>query len=229
MKMKKALAVLLTVVMLVASFSLCAFAAGSVTIVSNPIKTVYKDSEFFNPQGLAINDGVGDVYYTPDNADFRFSPALNEFLSVDTSEVVEGEVYASGATSTQVIKVYYQNAYVGDVTVTVGHDVDTTVYDCEGYYHGHYCKGCAKFLDKESCADHVTNWVPNDDQGLLKYQTETGKCDVCGNPVTRQIKNSDGFGGEIMNGFPWTDTELQILDYFYKIVVSLVNALLSIK
>lgn len=229
MKMKKAIAVLLTVVMLVATFSLCASAAGSVTIVGNPIKTVYKDSEFFNPQGLAVNDGTGDIYYTPDNEDFRFSPALNEFLSVDTSNVSEGEIYGSSQTSTQTIKVYYQNAYVGDVTVTVSHDVDTTIYDCEGYYHGHYCKGCAKFLDKESCADNVAEWIPNDDQGLIKNQTETGKCTVCGNAVTRQIDHSDGFTGILIGNFPWTDTENEIINYFYMIVVSLVNALLSIK
>ena len=55
MKTKKALAVLLAVVMLVMPLAVSSFAAGE--IIASPVKTAYTDAEFFNPQGLEIFDG----------------------------------------------------------------------------------------------------------------------------------------------------------------------------
>ena len=63
MKTRKALTVLLAVVLMVVPFAVSSYAAG--TIVSPAIKTVYTDAEFFNPQGLVVNDGTKDVAYTP--------------------------------------------------------------------------------------------------------------------------------------------------------------------
>lgn len=55
MRTKKALAVLLAVVMLAVPFAVMSYAAPA--IVTNPVKTDYTDCEYFNPQGLVISDG----------------------------------------------------------------------------------------------------------------------------------------------------------------------------
>ena len=80
MKTKKALAVVLAVVMLVMPLAVSSFAATENGIVAGPVKTAYTDNEFFNPQGLSITYNGEVITYVPTDASFRFEPALNELL-----------------------------------------------------------------------------------------------------------------------------------------------------
>lgn len=203
MKTKKALAVILAVVMLVMPLAVSSFAAN--TILTSPEKTSYNDSEHFNPQGLSILVGTDLVVYSPTDAKFRFDPALDELLTVDTTEIA----------------VYYNNEFIGKVPVTVDHILGELVAINNG--HGHYCLGCGVLHDFD--AHTVTNWVPNDDGGLIVQQTQTGTCTVCGAKVTESIPNSEGF----LNVFgDMTELEGTIVFVFYSVIVSLVQMLVGI-
>lgn len=207
MKTRKALAVLLAVVLMVVPFAVSSYATG--TIVSPAIKTVYTDAEFFNPQGLVVNDGTKDVAYTPTDDNFRFVPGLDQFLTVDTTEV----------------SVFYKNEFVGVVSVTVNHILGDLVAIDKG--HGRYCLGCGELHEFENCT--VTNWIPNDDGGIFVQQTQSGKCEVCGNIVTESIPGSEKFL-TLFNPQDGAMTELEttIIGYFYQLVVPLLQMLIGI-
>ncbi len=228
MKTKKALAVLLAVVMLVMPLAVSSFAAG--TILTNPVKTVYNDSEYFNPQGLVILVDGEEIVYSPDDTKFRFDPALNEFLTVETTEVA----------------VYYNNQFIATVPITVEHILGelTTV----GNGHGRYCLGCGTIHEFEKHYeyslgddpnvleegtgdyDYVTDWIPNDDGGIFTMQTATGKCSVCNAEVTKSIPGSEKFLFlfDIESEDSLTGLESTVLLYFYQIVVSLIQTLVGI-
>lgn len=209
MKTKKLLALLLAVAMLVVPFAVVSNAAGTYTIVAPSEKTAYLDTEFFAPYGLVINDGTNDVAYSPNNADFSFVPALNELLSVDDAEV----------------QVFYKNEYVGTVAITVEHKLGELVsIDSK---HGRYCLGCGEVHELE---DHViTNWVPNDDGSLFFCQTETGKCDICGGSMSRDIPGTEKILAILPQDGTMTDFEAEIMGYFYSIAVTLIQMLASIR
>ena len=67
MKTKKALAVLLAVVILAMPFAVVSYAASE--IIAQPIKTVYTDCEKFNPQGLVISVDGEEIPRTQDEID----------------------------------------------------------------------------------------------------------------------------------------------------------------
>lgn len=211
MRTKKAIAVLLAVVMLAVPFVVSASAAiteVSAAVVTGPIKTEYTDFEYFNAQGLVINFNGTEVPYTPVDADFTFVPALNEFLSVDNDSV----------------EVYYKNRYVGSVEISVDHILGDVV--CMGDAgHGQYCLGCGAVFNFEE--HNIEEFIPNDDGGLFLPQTETGKCTVCDGKVTQNIEGSEGFLH--IFGENVTETEGDIITYFYLIVVTLVQMLVGIK
>lgn len=207
MKTKKALAVLLAVVMLVMPLAVSSFAAGE--IIASPVKTAYTDAEFFNPQGLEIFDGSNVIVYTPSDPNFRFDPALNEFLTVDTTAV----------------DVYYDNELVASIPVTVEHVLgDLSIIN---HGHGNYCLGCGELHNFEN---HIVNeWIPNDDGGLFIAQTQTGYCTVCGAEVTESIPGTEKFYNTLIGASPeFTETEFMIFDYLNKILVSLIQMLTGI-
>ena len=208
MKTKKALAVLLAVVMLVMPFAVSSLAAGQV--VTAPIKTAYTDAEYFNPQGLSILYGNEVIVYTPTDANFRFDPALNEFLSVETTEVA----------------VYYNNELVDMVPVTVEHLLgELTVID---HGHGNFCLGCGTLHNFEN--HNVEEWIPNDDGGIFTMQTQTGVCTVCNAEVTESIPGSEKFLFlfDLETEGAMSELETTIIVYFQQIAVTLIQMLVGI-
>lgn len=215
MRTKKAIAVLLAVVILAIPFAVVSSAAPA--IVTAPVKTQYTDCEFFNPQGLVISDGENEIVYSPVDTDFSFSPALNEYLKVETN--ADGEDLPTTS-----VEVYYKNRYVGSVTIEVTHVLGEVTSLSEAG-HGQYCLGCGKV---HNYSEHdIPEYIPNDDGGLIIQQTETGTCTVCGEKVTRSIPGSETFlsqfGGEM------TNFEVEIITYFYMIAVTLIQALAGIR
>lgn len=210
MKTRKVFAVLLALVMTIVPLTVTSFAAGgdsSFEIVTSAVKTSYSDAEYFNPIGIVVSNGVKDVTYTPGSSDFRFDPALNELLTVETTEV----------------RVFYKNEVVGTVSVTVDHILgELTAFDGG---HGHYCLGCGKVCEFEE--HNIDNWVPNDDGGVFVCQTQTGVCTVCGASVTESIPGTEKFS-QLFDFDNMTEFETELFEYFYLIVVSLVQMLVGI-
>lgn len=215
MRTKKAIAVLLAVVILAIPFAVVSYAAPA--IVSAPDKTQYTDCEYFNPQGLVVSYNGEEVAYSPIDPDFAFSPALNEYLTVAVNS--DGEDMP-----TNTVEVYYKNQFAGTVTIEVSHVLGEITSLSEAG-HGQYCLGCGKVHNYS--AHDIPEYIPNDDGGLFIAQTETGKCLDCGASVTRSIPNSEGFlsifGGEM------TEFEAEIIGYFYMIAVSLIQAIAGIR
>lgn len=234
MKTKKALAVILAVVMLVMPLAVSSFATTS-EIITGPVKTLYNDTEVFSPQGLIISVDGEEIIYSPADANFRFEPALNELLSVNTDE--------NNNIIPTTVAVYYNNAYIGNVEITVNHLLsDITVV---GNGHGQYCLGCGtlhnfeKHYDyssgkdadayepDEGDYDYVGEWVPNDDGGIFLAQTTTGTCSVCNAEVTRNIPNTAKFDTLFDDG-SLAPLEGTILGYVSAILVSLIQMLVGI-
>lgn len=245
MKTRKALAVLLAVVMLVVPLAASSYAAPAATIVTPAEVVAYTDTEYFNPQGLVINDGSTDVVYTPSNKDFSFVPALNEPLTVD-AVVEEGEEKTKPLSATKEINVFYKNVFCGTVTVTVSHTL-TGKLEHIGNGHGEYCLGCGELFnfarhtidvpaDMDNMVfDHVEfdpnffedkNIIPNDDGGFFTPQTKTGTCSVCNGKETITIQGSEKFLTIFDNNL--TDLEGTVVIYFYQIAVSLIQMLTGI-
>lgn len=218
MTMKKALAVLMVAVMLVASFSIVGSAAGTYSIVEGPLKTAYTDCDYFNPQGITITDGTELIAYSPVDDKWAFDPALNELLSVgvdaDGNDVLEQE-----------IEIFYDNQLVGSVVVSVDHVLGEIVFLGDAG-HGQYCLGCGKVHNYD--AHSIPEWIPNDDGGLFVAQTQTGTCEICKGKVTETIPGSEKFS-TIFNPETMTETEAEIVGYIYNILVSLIQMLVGIK
>lgn len=217
MKLKKALAVLMVAVMLVVPFSAVTSAANGYTILTGPIKTTYTDCDHFVPQGISITDGTQTIEYSPVDAKWSFDPALNELLSVGADE--------SGADINDVkVRVFYDNAYIGDVDVFVDHVLGDVVF-IGNAGHGQYCLGCGKV---HNFKEHtVTDFIPNDDGGLFVAQTETGVCEICHGEVTQSIPGSEKFL-TIFNFGEMTNTEFEIINYINSILVTLIQMFVSI-
>lgn len=207
MKTKKALAVVLAMVMLVMPLAVSSFAATANGIVAGPTKAAYNDAEYFSPLGIVVSYEGDEIAYTPGDSNFRFAPALNELLTTETSEVV----------------VYYNNEEIGSVTIAVDHILgELTVID-NG--HGKFCLGCGRLHEFE--VHDVPEYIPNDDGGFFTLQTETGVCTVCEAEVTRTIPGSEKFSNAF-DSETLTELESEIIGYIYMILVSLIQALLSI-
>ena len=205
MKTRKALAVMLAVVMLVVPFAVSSMAA--VTIAGPATKTAYTDAECFNPQGLVVNVDGTRIEYSATDANFRFVPALNEFLSVNDTEVF----------------VYYRNELVGSVAITVEHTLGELT--CIDNGHGKYCLGCGELCDFE---EHVINeWIPNDDGGVFVPQTQTGTCEICKGTFTQSIPGSEHFTN-LFDFDTMTALEGTVIGYIYQIAVTLIQMLVGI-
>lgn len=217
MRTKKAIAVLLAVVILAIPFAVVSSAASAPEIIAQPIKTVYTDCEKFNPQGLVVSFDGEEIPYTPIDADFAFVPGLDEYLTVGTN--ADGE-----DVPTNTIEVYYKNQYAGTVTIEVSHILGEVTFLSEAG-HGQYCLGCGKV---HNYSEHnIPEYIPNDDGGLFIQQTETGKCLDCHGEVTRNIPGSEGF--QFIFGGEMTEFESEIIGYFYMIAVTLIQALAGIR
>ena len=215
MKTRKAIAVLLAVVMLAIPFAVVSYAAPSV--VEGPIKTVYTDCEKFIPQGIVVSVDGELIPYTPIDESFAFVPGLDEFLTISTN--ADGEEI-----HTQQIEVYYNNQFAGVVEVEVNHVLGDVTFLSEAG-HGQYCLGCGKVCNY---AEHdIPEFIPNDDGSLLFPQTETGKCIICHGEVTRNIPGSEDF--QYIFGDNLSDLAATIVGYIYTIAVSLIQALVGIK
>lgn len=228
MRTKKLLAVLLAVVVLVGSLAVVSSAAP--TMDTSLVKTTYYDWEYFNPQGLVVVDGVTPVTYSADNEDFVFIPSLDELLTVET----------------EYVRVIYKNEEIGYILVTVEHSYGKIEYlGASG--HGARCKGCGKVdiveaHQAELCPVYDTdgnptydadgnpimkeNWIPNDDGGMFVPQTECAKCSVCGGEMKRNIEGSEKFNF-VFNFGNATKLELEVLTYLQKILVTLIQSLVS--
>ncbi len=215
MRTKKAIAVLLAVVMLAIPFAVVSYAAPE--IVAQPIKTVYTDCEKFNPQGLVISIDGEEIPYTPIDDKFAFMPGLDEYLTVGTNSDGEDMPYNT-------IDVYYNNQYAGTVQVAVTH-VLGEITNLGDAGHGQYCLGCGKVHNYE--AHSIPEFIPNDDGGLFIPQTQTGTCEICNGKVTESIPGSEGF--QFIFGGEMTEFESEIIGYFYMIAVSLIQALIGIR
>ena len=206
MKTKKALAVILAVVMLVMPLAVSSLAADN-GIIAGPAKAVYNDSEYFSPFGIVISYDGEEIAYTPGDSNFRFFPELNELVTVDTNEII----------------VYYNNEEIGTVAITVDHILGELTAIDNG--HGKFCLGCGQLHEFEE--HDVPEFIPNDDGGFFVLQTETGVCTVCNAEVTRSIPGSEKF----INAFDsetLTELESEIIGYIYKILVSLIQSFVSI-
>ncbi len=218
MTMKKALAVLMVAVMLVASFSIVGNAAVTYTIVEGPLKTAYTDCDYFNPQGITITDGTEVISYSPVDDKWAFQPGLNELLTVGVNN--DGEDLPENT-----IKVFYDNQLVGIISVEVNHILGEVVFLGDAG-HGQYCLGCGKVHNYEE--HKISEFIPNDDGGLFVPQTQTGTCEICNGKVTESIPGSEKFGNAF-NGDAMTETESTIVFYVYSILVSLIQMLIGIK
>ena len=216
MRTKKAIAVLLAVVILAMPFAVVSFAADP-TIVAQPLKTQYTDCEYFNPQGIVVEYEGEEIPYSPIDPDFAFSPALNEYLTVAVNG--DGEDLP-----TNFVEVYYKNKFVGTVEIEVSHVLGEVTYLSEAG-HGQYCLGCGKVHNYD--AHSIPEFIPNDDGSLFIAQTQTGTCEICNGKVTESIPGSEGF--QYIFGGEMTDFESTIIGYFYMIAVTLIQALAGIK
>ena len=214
MRTKKAITVLLAVVILAIPFAVVSYAASE--IVAQPDKTVYTDCEKFNPQGLVISVDGEEIPYTPIDTKFAFVPGLDQYLSVGTNADGEDVPYNT-------VEVYYDNKYVGTLRIEVSHILgDMTKLGESG--HGQYCLGCGEVYNFG--AHSVPEFIPNDDGNLFMPQTQTGTCEICNGKVTESIPGSEDFSyifGDV------SELGATILGYFYSIVVTLIQALTGIK
>lgn len=217
MKAKKALAVLLVAVMLLVPFSFGASAAGE-AIVKGPIKTAYTDCEYFNPQGLVITVDGKEIEYSPIDDNFKFVPALNEKLTVDTEITVYYKQIVDASTTTEI--------EIGKITVEVSHVWGETTY-MDNNYHGRYCLGCGIVDEATFGAHNVAEFIPNDDGGLFIDQTETGTCSDCNGEITQSIKGTHKFDSILTGNM--TETEATIVTWLNIILVSLVQMLVGIR
>lgn len=229
MKAKKALAVLLVAVMLLATLSFVASAEDE-AIVSGPIKTAYTDCEYFNPQGLVITVDGEEIEYSPIDDNFKFVPGLNEKLT--TANVIADAngtpiLDANGYEMyTADVAVYYNEVKIGTVTVDVSHVWGETTY-MDNNFHGRYCLGCAIVDEKTFTAHNVSEYIPNDDGGLFIQQTETGICSDCHGEITRNIEGSEKFDSIFTGNL--TELESEVLTYLKLILVGIIQMLVGIK
>lgn len=174
MKIKKTLAVILTVVMLVLPLAVFSAAEGETwEILSKPYQESYENGDTFCGDGLEIYDGMNWYSYYSEPSRFSFEPA------VVTCAVSE-------------IEIYFDGEFVGTTRISVSHISGTDVVSF-GKNHGCYCSECGgvAYFEEHTVADD--GWVPNDDATFLVNETETGVCTACGEKVTRTIDGTAGY------------------------------------
>ena len=175
MKTRKILALVMAIALLAVSMTVVASAEEAVerptsayTIYNQPTKIDYTDAECFDATGLIISDGSTNISYDTDYQYFTFTTEKTETLTVYMTE----------------IEVFYKGESCGFVTVTVSH-AGGEIVPVNNHHHGQICSACGVICKNES--HDVPYWVPNGDAALVRGETETGTCTVCGDTVSQII------------------------------------------
>ena len=178
MKTRKILALVMAIVCLALSVTVVASAteaerpASAYSIFTFPTKSSssnpYTDAECFDATGLVISDGTTNISYDTDYQYFTFTTEKTETLTVYMTE----------------IEVFYKGESCGFVPVTVSH-AGGEIVPVNNHSHGQICSACGVICKNES--HDVPYWVPNGDAALVRGETETGTCTVCGDTVSQII------------------------------------------
>lgn len=176
MKTRKILALVMAVALLAISMTVVAFAeeeerVSAFQVYDEPTKNEegFTDAECFDPSGLTISDGSTTIAYDTDSQYFTFSVELDQPLTVFITE----------------IEVKYKGESCGFVPVVVRHHATGEFIPQNNHHHVKICDVCGVTCYNEEHT--VEYWVPNGDASLIKSETESGFCTVCGDRVSRYI------------------------------------------
>ena len=180
MKTRKILALVMAVALLAISMTVVAFAeeeterisAYQVSAEPTKNKDGFTDAECFDPAGLTISDGTTTIAYDTDSQFFTFSVELDQPLTVFITE----------------IEVKYKGESCGFVPVVVRHHATGEFIPQNNHHHVKICDVCGVTCYNEEHT--VEYWVPNGDASLIKSETESGFCTVCGDRVSQYIPDT---------------------------------------
>ena len=175
MKTRKILALVMAIALLAVSMTVVASAEEAAerptsvySVYTQPTKLEYTDAECFDATGLVISDGTTNISYDTDYQYFTFSAGQDAPLTVYITEV----------------EVFYKGESCGVVQVTVSH-AGGEIVPVNNHTHGQICSACGVICKNES--HDVPYWVPNGDASLVRGESETGTCTVCGDTVSQII------------------------------------------
>ncbi len=176
MKTRKILALLMAIALLAVSMTVVVAAEDEESeepdylydITSEPEKYEFTDAEYFDATGLVIADETKEISYDTDYQFFTFSAGQDAPLTVYVTE----------------IEVFYKGESCGFIPVTVSH-AGGEIVPVNNHHHGQICSACGVICKNES--HDVPYWVPNGDAALVRGETETGTCTICGDTVSQII------------------------------------------
>lgn len=160
-------------------------------IKSIPKKSVYTDSEKFDPSGLALSvittaGVVGTYTYNDDTAYmFTFNPSNKEKLNIFTSEVI---TYLNGIEIIKTPVVVEHDWSDGYVNITTD-----KISENKPGYHAVVCEGCGETHDAQTHVYDDGAWVFNNDQTFLKNGTMSNICQECGATLIRDAYGTAGY------------------------------------
>ncbi len=175
MKTRKILALVMAIALFAVSMTVVASAEEAAerptsvySVYTQPTKLEYTDAECVDGTGLVISDGTTNISYDTDYQYFTFSAGQDAPLTVYITEV----------------EVFYKGESCGVVPVTVSH-AGGEIVPVNNHTHGQICSACGVICKNES--HDVPYWVPNGDASLVRGESETGTCTVCGDTVSQII------------------------------------------
>lgn len=175
MKTRKILALVMAIALFAVSMTVVASAEEAAerptsvySVLTEPTKLEYTDAECVDGTGLVISDGTTNISYDTDYQYFTFSAGQDAPLTVYITEV----------------EVFYKGESCGVVPVTVSH-AGGEIVPVNNHTHGQICSACGVICKNES--HDVPYWVPNGDASLVRGESETGTCTVCGDTVSQII------------------------------------------
>lgn len=174
MKTRKILALLMAIALLAISMTVVAYAEEEeeidylYDITVAPDRYKFTDAEYFDATGLVIADETQKISYDTEYQFFTFSAGQDSPLTVYVTE----------------IEVFYKGESCGFVEVSVSH-AGGEIVPVNNHTHGQICSACGVICKNES--HDVPYWVPNGDASLVKGESETGTCTVCGDTVSQFI------------------------------------------
>ena len=179
MKTRKILALIMAIAILALSMTVVVAAEDEEAeepdylydIVSEPDNYKFTDAQYFDATGLVIADETQKIYYDTEYQFFTFSAGQTSPLTVYVTE----------------IEVFYKGESCGFVEVSVSH-AGGEIVPVNNHHHGQICSACGVICKNEE--HEVPYWVPNGDASLVRGETETGTCTVCGDTVSQIIPNT---------------------------------------